>query len=185
MVLTEKIAKQIGKNLQMLREKRGLTREQLAEVAGVNKTVIGRYETGILLAPLDRIFAIANFLEVPVTSLTGEGDTTMEKIVESKILEYRLEHAYEQIEFFLDHPRNDERHFDENGNILIFVPNEIKYEDGKAFYKVDSENVAGVEVAFRNAKSFVRAVESAEKIALQTQITFLSAFRRVLLLDRE
>ena len=183
MILTEKLAKQIGENLQRARKARGYTRDQVAEVAGVAKTVIGRYETGMILPPIDRLFIIAEFLKVPVATLTGESAIT-DKIVNDAIFEYRLQQAYSRIEFFLSHPRNDEKHFDADGNILVFVPNEMKYEDGKAFYKVDEAGNVGNEIAF-SAKDFVNAVEFAEKLALQTQVTFCAAFRTVLLLDRK
>ena len=182
MILTEKLAKQIGENLQRARKARGYTRDQVAEVAGVAKTIIGRYETGMILPPFDRLFVIAEFLKVPVATLTGENELT-DKIVNDAIFEYRLQRAYSRIEFFLSHPRNDEKHFDADGNILVFVPNEMKYKDGKAFYKVDEDGSVGNEIAL-SAKDFVNAVEFAEKLALQTQVTFCAAFRTVLLLDR-
>lgn len=187
MILTEKIAKRLGENLKMYRTEKGLTRKQLADVAGVGETVYGRYETGMILAPLDRIFVLADFLKVPVAILIGEDDTTpnVAKIIDDKILEYRLQRAYKQIEFFLACPRNDEKRFNDNGDILIFVPNELKYGGDKVLYKVDGDNSIGVEVAFPTAKAFVQAVEFAEKLALQTQITFNAAFRQTLLLDRK
>ena len=183
MTLTEKLAKQIGENLQRARKARGYTRDQVADVAGVAKTVIGRYETGMILPPLDRLFVIAEYLKVPVATLTGENELT-DKIVNDAIFEYRLQQAYSRIEFFLSHPRNDEKHFDADGNILIFVPNGMKYEGGKLIYKVDKDGNAGDEIAL-SAKEFVNAVEFAEKFALQTQVTFCAAFRTVLLLDRK
>ena len=79
----------LGENLKRIREEKGVSRKQLADILGIVEDSIGGYETGKKLAPLDKIFTMAEFLNVSIVDLTG--DTPFADV--KKILQYRLNRA--------------------------------------------------------------------------------------------
>lgn len=62
----------LGENLLRIRKEKRYSRKELAEIARVTENNFGLYERGKILMPLDKIFALASFLKVSVTSLIGE-----------------------------------------------------------------------------------------------------------------
>lgn len=66
----------LGDNLKRIREQKGVTRKQLAGILGIVEDSIGSYETGKKLAPLDKIFKMADYLGVPITDLIGKNGRT-------------------------------------------------------------------------------------------------------------
>lgn len=61
-----------GHRVQILRQARGLSQEQLAEAAGVHRTYVSSLERGQRNVGLDNILAIAAALEVPASDLFTE-----------------------------------------------------------------------------------------------------------------
>lgn len=67
--MKEKINIKVGENIRKAREKRGLSQERLAELAGVHRTYIGmaeRAEKNITLVSLEKI---ARALEINIAEL--------------------------------------------------------------------------------------------------------------------
>lgn len=60
--------------MKSIRKSKGITRNQLSEATGITENLIGLYETGKRLAPLDKIFDLANALKTSVVSLTGDNE---------------------------------------------------------------------------------------------------------------
>ena len=60
-------------NLRRLRRERGLTQRELAEAAGLNRSVVARYEQGHTAPHRDCVAALAYALSVDVEALIGEG----------------------------------------------------------------------------------------------------------------
>lgn len=58
-----------GRHLQALRQKRGLSQTQLADMADVNREQLSRIENGVVAARLDTLYAIATALEIKVGDL--------------------------------------------------------------------------------------------------------------------
>lgn len=58
------IRKEFGKQLRKLREKRGLTQERLAELAGMHFTYVGQIERGVRNPSLINIQKLAKALKV-------------------------------------------------------------------------------------------------------------------------
>jgi transcriptional regulator with XRE-family HTH domain len=56
-------------NVERLRERRGLTQEQLGWAAGIHQTAIARIESGERKPTLATIFKLAHGLEVPPAEL--------------------------------------------------------------------------------------------------------------------
>ena len=63
-----------GDRLRKVREIRGVTQEQLAEMADIARTMIGRYETTDQLPALDTLVRLADALGVSTDYLLGRTD---------------------------------------------------------------------------------------------------------------
>lgn len=61
-----------SRNLKYLREKKKLSQNKLAELAGVNQTTIARWETEEVSPSLDNIYDLAETLNVSIADLTGK-----------------------------------------------------------------------------------------------------------------
>lgn len=65
-----KNAKQIlGDNIRLERQEKGLSQEELAELAGLHRTYIGSVERGERNVSLENIVAISRALQLPTTKL--------------------------------------------------------------------------------------------------------------------
>ena len=58
-----------GRTLRTIRELRGMTQEQLAEMVGVDPSAISNYERGVIRPPVARLDQIRTALDVPLDSL--------------------------------------------------------------------------------------------------------------------
>ena len=58
-----------GDRVRQLREQRGLTQDQLAERATLERKTVNRVETAQVAADLDSVFLIADALRVPAAAL--------------------------------------------------------------------------------------------------------------------
>lgn len=65
------IGKRIGQRLKFLREQRGLTQAQLAEMSGLKRPNISRLEAGNHVPGIALIERLAACLQVPIFDLTG------------------------------------------------------------------------------------------------------------------
>ncbi len=63
-----------GGNVRRYRQELGLSQEQLAVAAGVDRKTINRVEQGVHSVRLDNVWLIADALEVDVQSLFDESD---------------------------------------------------------------------------------------------------------------
>ena len=58
-----------GKNLKRIRKERGLTQEELGELAGTTSNTISRLETGSLWPALDTLIKLCNSLNVTMDAI--------------------------------------------------------------------------------------------------------------------
>jgi transcriptional regulator with XRE-family HTH domain len=65
-------AKTVGEKVRRLREKAGLTQEQLAEIADLHYSYVGHIERGTKNPSLKSLTKIADALGVPVAQLMGD-----------------------------------------------------------------------------------------------------------------
>ena len=61
--------REFGSQVRELRTQRGLSQEQLAHVAGLDRTYVGSVERGERNISLDNIWALADALEIDVSDL--------------------------------------------------------------------------------------------------------------------
>ena len=58
-----------SKNLRFIRESKGISKNRLGEMVGVNQTTIGRWETNEITPSIDNVEEVANALNVPLPDL--------------------------------------------------------------------------------------------------------------------
>lgn len=63
------ILKQIGKNIQRARMKKGYTQETFSELMGVSWSYVAKIESGILNLSIGKILEFANYLDVDINEL--------------------------------------------------------------------------------------------------------------------
>ena len=171
----------LGENLERIRKEKGYSRKQLAEYLGVNVVAIGLYETGKREPPLDKIFKLATFLEISVSSLIGENDYNAEipnidAIVDKKIFEYRYKRSVDITSTDIFFPTTEL----ENGNIRVYIPAKvIRNDDGSLSFFADESGGIGYAVNFKDKKIFVDSVEKAEKSAIVNHMTFYQALKNL------
>jgi transcriptional regulator with XRE-family HTH domain len=71
--LEPKLANRVGTGLARIRSERGYTQEFLAERLDVTVETISRFERGIVLPTLPRLYELAEVLAVPVVELLQRG----------------------------------------------------------------------------------------------------------------
>lgn len=161
----------LGENLKRIREERGVTRKALAELLGIVEDSIGSYETGKKLAPLDKIYKMAEFLNVSIVDLTG--DTPFSEV--KKILQYRLIRA----EGTAAASGFATAQLDDGGIMLI--------PQAKIFENADSTFTSVVDhcYTFKDANEFINFTEFAESqmryyVEDKTNFTFKPTFKNLL-----
>lgn len=73
----------IGKNIKIARTRLGLNQSQLAQMAGITKAAISRYEAGLREPRIEHLRAIANALDVSVGFLEGYEDINSKKVMDA------------------------------------------------------------------------------------------------------
>ena len=59
----------LGRRLSSIREKRGLSQTQLADMAGIGRAHLSQIENGAVAARVDTLYAIATALEMPIAEM--------------------------------------------------------------------------------------------------------------------
>lgn len=170
-----------GENLKRIRLEKGYTRKQLADSLGVNVDAIGKYENAKIEPPLDKIFQLATFLEVSVSSLISDNDYNAEipniaDIVDKKIFDYRYKRAVDLTSNDFLFPTTEL----DNGYIRVYIPPKvIRDDDGVlTFYSGESGGIADT-ITFKDKAVFVELFEKAEKSAIENHTTFYEELKRV------
>ena len=65
----KQVLKQIGKNIQKARLKKGLTQETFSELMGVSWSYVAKIETGILNLSIGKINEIADYLKIDINDI--------------------------------------------------------------------------------------------------------------------
>ena len=180
------VAQNLGENLKRIRTEKGVSRKDLADFLEITEIAVGQYERGERQPQLEKIFAAADFLKVSVASLTGENNFSdnvpnIEKIVDNKIFEYRLQRACQMASDFLDSLFNDKPNFDREGRIVIFTQAKVEYnkETGVVAFLSDSKGNFVNSVTFKSKLDFVNVMERTEYDALRQRIDFNAAFQQI------
>jgi transcriptional regulator with XRE-family HTH domain len=76
--------------IKIFRKRRGLTQEQLAEMVGLTRSVISKYESGMVSPNYVMLNKIAGALGVPISLLVEQADP----VIDEKTFDEALEYAY-------------------------------------------------------------------------------------------
>lgn len=80
-------SKEIGFRLKQLREQTGVSQEKMAELVGVSRGQLQKYESGKNMMNTEKLQLAANVLSVPVQEFfVGEGDEVLPLAVSEKLL---------------------------------------------------------------------------------------------------
>ena len=164
-----------GENLERIRKQKGITRKQIADCVNVTELTVGKYSRGENMPPLDKVFKIAKFLNVPMADLIGEN----QDYVNQKIFEYRLQKAWQLTEFleptfnYNGISGSDKPKYDEQGRVIVYSAEKLKYENG-----VITEG-EGFNALVFSENNFVKVMEQAEHNALYRQTTLNQEFRKI------
>lgn len=71
--MTEDLKRRVGKRLRALRERRGLTQEQLAEAVDCSVDTVGNIERGRTIAALETLDRLSRHLAVPISDFFDDG----------------------------------------------------------------------------------------------------------------
>lgn len=91
----DNINNSISKNLKQIRKKRGLTLENLAEISGVSKSMLGEIERGGTNPTILVLWKIAEGLRIPLTRLIKEEelDYTIVRERDLKVIDEEVEYC--------------------------------------------------------------------------------------------
>ena len=170
------VAVSLGSNLRRIREQKGVSRKQLADALGVSEVSIGGYENAHKLPPLDKIFAMADFLDVSVSTLTGDNEHNPDFPSVDKIInDYRFEQAKKLALWagFLVVPVTD-------GKVILVPAGEtVRNADGSFTLKADIKKTSRI-FTFASAENFVKFTEVVENFVLNTDAPFKSTFAKLM-----
>lgn len=156
-----------AENLKRVRTEKGITYEELADCIGVSVSAIRQYEKALKLPGIDKIFGIANFLQVSVNALIGENDFStapnVKRIVEDSVFEHRRQHAMEILKAAkCKFVKNKDK-------FIIFVPVKILTKDKTGGIKISNKTY---DAEFSDILSAVELVEEAELRTITATVTF-------------
>lgn len=161
---SKKIAKTLGANLRRIRQEKNITRQDLAEKLGVTVDTITKYELGERLAPLDKIFTMAKFLDCSIADLTDENNAVIDK----KIFEYRLKRALQLVYDAGLKPKE----FEKGYSISITRVLKLVKKDGTT----SLENVTSV-FTVKTQTEFIELTEQAESRAAKMNLSLSDVFK--------
>lgn len=159
-----------GENLERLRKEKGYSRKQLAAVVGMTEIAFGAYARGERTPSIEKIFKLAETLNVAIADLLG-GNPNIERDI---IFEYRYNRAVDitSTDFFF--PTIELA----NGNIQVYIPAQVvRNDDGALSFYADKSGSIGYTVNFKDKKIFVDSIEKAEKSAIVNHMTFYQALK--------
>ena len=66
------VCREFGRGVRLLRRQKGLSQEELADLAGIHRTYMGKIERGESNPPLYTIYKISKALDVSLPELLGK-----------------------------------------------------------------------------------------------------------------
>lgn len=97
------IHKKVGRNLQAIRKARGLSLDQVADLTGVSKGMLGQIERGDSNPTISILWKIVNGLHISFTTLIEEGNSSVKYIsfenLEPLLADESGYHAYPLLPF--------------------------------------------------------------------------------------
>ena len=167
-------AKIFGENLERIMKEKRISRKELANVLGVSVPAIFTYIHGVKQPALDKIFTIANFLEVSVSSLIGENNYNNFSYsnIDEIIFEYRYSHALN-----LANAANFDIQEYRNG-YSVSIPATFQHVENDGTISV----ISGIEIyKIKDRFSLVRIIEIAEMQAIKLNTPIQETFKSLMI----
>lgn len=105
---SERLAQFVGNKIKELRDKRGMTQEELGEVLGISKQALGRYESGQRRPNQDAMFQLADFFNVSLDSFFPERKSRNINIIYDQLSEPRQVKVYDFAEIQLNEQKSSQ-----------------------------------------------------------------------------
>lgn len=102
----EKLAKFVGNRIKELRDRRGMTQEELGEVLGISKQALGRYEAGLRRPNQDALFQLADFFNISLDSFFPERKPNNIVTIYEQLTAQRQTKVYNFAEYQLEEQNN-------------------------------------------------------------------------------
>ncbi|NBD26973.1 helix-turn-helix domain-containing protein [Paenibacillus glycinis] len=151
----EQIHKKIGKNLQAIRKSRALSLDQVAELTGVSKAMLGQIERGDSNPTISIIWKIVNGLHISFTSLIEDTKASVTHI------------RFEDLEPFVE----------EDGSYRSYPL--VPFEQGKKFEIYTVELEPGVmhasEAHYEGVEEYILMVRGMLRLTVQDDVYELEA----------
>ena len=77
---------ELNDRIKMLMEEKGLTQKELSQMANITEASMSKYLSGVRTPRIDVIVNIANALEVSVDSLLGGANSTINGLMDAKLV---------------------------------------------------------------------------------------------------
>lgn len=107
---TDQIHKKIGRNLQMIRKARSLSLDQVSELTGVSKAMLGQIERGDSNPTITIIWKIVNGLHISFTSLIEEDEPKVKLIRMQNVVPFKEEDGHYRV--FPMYPFDQQKKFE-------------------------------------------------------------------------
>lgn len=163
-----------GENLKKIRQAKNVSRKQLADLLKMNEVAFGSYERGESSIPLDKLFALADFLKVPVSNFFGEDSAT----ADNAVFEYRLRQATKIITLC-----GGSLDFENDGTIELTLSDHL---EKKIVVIGDKDNPQAIldlradSLTFKDEKDFCKIVEFAVDQAAMQNLPVKSVVKKII-----
>lgn len=169
-------AKIFGENLERIMKEKRISRKELANVLGVSVPAIFTYIHGVKQPALDKIFTMADFFQVSVSSLIGDNDYNISlpsnASIDKIILEYRYSHALK-----LANAANFDIQEYRNG-YSVSIPATFQHVENDGTISV----ISGIEIyKIKDRFSLVRIIEIAEMQAIKLNTPIHETFKSLMI----
>ena len=167
MAKTEEYGKKFSENLMLIRQKKKITRKQLADALKMTEIAFGKYERG-RVPSIDKIFQICEYLECSITDLLG--DTAIGK--EKKNFDQRFEEATQILkETYCNFYET------EQGNVIVDLPGLLKYKKSEGNFITVGQG--SFKMVFEDKIALVHCVELAKKNTLLDNHAFVNSLAKI------
>lgn len=158
------IAETLGANLKKIRTLKGCTRQELAAALGLDVSQIALYEKGNSLPPLDRVFALADFLGVSIIDLTGKNDAA-DTTTGTEVFEILYDNAFTIAQIAGLNPQA------KNGGVVIDIAY-MDFQHEKAEGGISYNERKPNKFVFPNRAAFMYGISAAIAYSVTSDETF-------------
>ena len=99
----------VGINLKKFRNEKGLTLDQVAEQAGVSKSMVGEIERGTKSPTISTLWKICNGINIPFSELMKMEDEDVSLVTNEDIRHFTVQEGFDMFVLF---PYDENKHFE-------------------------------------------------------------------------